>query len=143
MKQTMVGLLIGALGTIVILAGLYFFYEDNAETELIKPSNSLAEVEKRNGLFVFINSLPKCGDCYASIGNFNAEQFVEKLDDLGIGEQKAADVIGNIFNTTKKSINFSDKLSTITSEVNEQYPKAEGVIFHGRLNKCEVIEFKN
>jgi len=125
-------LLLGA-GIMYFIANQYNIFEK--ETPIDR-----ASVEKINGLYVFIESSPIVK--YETIQKFKGDNLADIYNKLGIGKQKAGQVILNIINTANENLNFSEVLNTMVNNVHDKYPDATGVIFRNRMKECEVIKLR-
>lgn len=137
-----------ALALLFILGAtiMFFVYPYFITQQVNKPVNYKKEdaiVNKINDLYVYVEAAPKDKDSYNVVGSVEGDNIIEMVNSIGIGKEKAGQVLENLLNLTKQNINFHEQLLTITEKVKEQYPDAQGVIFSNRIKKCEVIVFNN
>lgn len=110
--------------------------ESSAETI----TNATAQVQKMQGLYVFIESSP--AKDYESLGQVTTEDYVSQVE-ASNKNKKALKAGMDMLLTTVKNIKYSEKLAMLISNAKEQYEgKVEGIIINGDLKSCEAIKFK-
>ena len=141
-KQFNKGLLIGFICTVLIMYFTTDFWKTSNNTPLIFNKNIAKLDSKVNGLYVFIESIPACDDCYEHLGSFKGENIVDVAQNVGIGKEKAGRVLANIFLKSREHLSFSENILNLTETVKIQYPNSDAIIIHHNMNECEVIKYK-
>ncbi|MBN1184750.1 MAG: hypothetical protein JXB49_20860 [Bacteroidales bacterium] len=99
-------------------------------------SKDMAEVDRVNGLYVFIKSEPLKE--YDYLGTYTTKWFmeVEKFTNL-----KGKNLL-EIMDEVTETIDFNEKIEKTVDEVKKEYPKADAVVFDTKMSSCKIIRFK-
>lgn len=112
----------------------------DTESSAEKITNATAQVQKMQGLYVFIESSP--AKDYESLGQVTTEDYVKQVEAAN-KNKKALQAGLDMVLTTVKNIKYSEKLAMLISNAKEQYQgQVEGIIINGDLKSCEAIKFK-
>jgi endogenous inhibitor of DNA gyrase (YacG/DUF329 family) len=101
-----------------------------------------ARVERNNGIYVYINSLPIDQDSYSTIATLQVNDIQEIWKSLRIGKDNVGQVFLNALNLGNENLVFSNLINKITTQAHDKYPEATGVIINDKLTRCEIIKFQ-
>lgn len=105
-----------------------------------KTNNGLAQVEKIDNVYIFINSKPVTK--YTSVGPVENDLIDQYKN--ATSNKKFGDVLEGIISTTKKNTDFNDLLRYMVEKAKkENDDKVDGLIFQDELSWAEVIRFED
>lgn len=133
------GIMLGIfLGAGALYGYNYYMQEQTApaHTSTVEIPKGAATVDRRNGLYVFIDSKPTRATEFVT--SYNYEQGGKLWDILNTKGENPFDEL----NIVASMLVYDKKIDAITKEIHEQYDEADCVVFNGRLDKCEVYKFK-
>ena len=99
-------------------------------------SKDMAEVDKVNGLYVFIKSEPLKE--YDYLGTYTTRWFTEVEKFANLKGKSILEIVDEV----TESIDFNEKIEKTLDEVKKEYPKADAVIFDTKMSTCKIIRFK-
>ena len=107
--------------------------------EYIKKENTLANVEKISGVYIFIKSEPTCAfEVLGSVKNDIADQ----VKDNTTGKKGVGKLIKGVFDVTKNNVDFTELLTNMVALAKKKYSNVNAVIFKDNLSNCEAVKFK-
>lgn len=99
-------------------------------------SKDMAEVDKINGMYVFIKSEPLME--YDYLGTYESKWFLEVGKLAKLKGKKLTEILDEVTD----NLDFNDKLEKTIDEVKQKHPRADAVIFSEGMSSCKIIKFK-
>lgn len=122
--------------TFLSIGATVLYYETIGKEKTLKISKEVSRAENMEGLYVFIHSRPQVP--YYSLGMLDAKKIL--MDTKGT-EHRSDTISGAESLQLFKNLTLSERLNVMITATKKKYIQADGVIFKGNLNSCEVIKF--